>query len=804
MLSAIILIATLNGCQGLARGYNNPSLTGSIRPEVLKFLKDGRLLDARKALEERYRPQRCGGSGRAGGDLSTQELSVLCDIYARHVAIEEARACLATLECRGVSARKLKEKTAWLDYLTGNFIAAEANSRRASTQGGRYIHALARAQVNEEGRSYARDQAARWVKADDPGTVFQGAQLFAVLGDYAAVHHALHDPFRRVAQDYSENYGEAQTRDLFGRPVASAPLRSDPFHLMRYGVLNRFSFAPRENIYVETLLAESEAELGRYSEAAKRLERLLADPRLPAYVDAHWRALFRRGQVYEQWESDFAAAENRYRESIEVIERTRSLLTTESQRSSFFGNREGPYQAMAALKIAQGDSAGAFEYSERNRSRALVELLATVDRFGPRGVDAARMEALLSDTAEYEIELAELRSKPELDQKSVERLRSLTEEGRHLVQQWPPQMDGVTHVASPKAQQIQSTLSDDETMLGYTRDRQGWRVYVVRNDRPIEPLLLNEDLLKCRDLNKAAEELREALGGDRKQLSCADDVDSLARRLYDVLLGPVEEAGHLQQTARLTILPYDNLHYLPFAALRSPDNRYLVQKYPIALLPSGAIRPYFKRLKRTGSVLAMGDPEFMPRDKNEKPLKGARDEARMVAGSGTVQSEPLLGAAASLDALLSQAPGKDVVHIASHGTFNNANALGSGIKLAQRSPADDLNLSQLYGVQSAWETRLVVLSACQTALGATRPGQEIIGLQRGFLHAGTSGLVATLWRIPDESTVDFMTDFYRAYLRPQKLPAPDALRQAQVKAIQASRPRGDYQWAAFTYTGLHR
>jgi CHAT domain-containing protein len=95
---------------------------------------------------------------------------------------------------------------------------------------------------------------------------------------------------------------------------------------------------------------------------------------------------------------------------------------------------------------------------------------------------------------------------------------------------------------------------------------------------------------------------------------------------------------------------------------------------------------------------------------------------------------------------------------------------------------------------------LVVLSACESALGERTGGDEIVGLTRAFLYAGAPAVVASLWSVDDEATAEFMTELYGRLLRGE--PAADALRGTQVSFLRRADYAAPFYWAAFTLTGL--
>jgi CHAT domain-containing protein len=95
---------------------------------------------------------------------------------------------------------------------------------------------------------------------------------------------------------------------------------------------------------------------------------------------------------------------------------------------------------------------------------------------------------------------------------------------------------------------------------------------------------------------------------------------------------------------------------------------------------------------------------------------------------------------------------------------------------------------------------LVVLSACQTALGREFAGEGLVGLTRGFMYAGARRVVASLWQVDDLATAELMRRFYRGMLADGKPPAA-ALRAAQVEMMKQPRWSRPFYWAGFTVQG---
>lgn len=145
-----------------------------------------------------------------------------------------------------------------------------------------------------------------------------------------------------------------------------------------------------------------------------------------------------------------------------------------------------------------------------------------------------------------------------------------------------------------------------------------------------------------------------------------------------------------------------------------------------------------------------------------------------------------------------------IVHFATHGLLDSENPELSGLILSlfdeQGLPKKKgfLGLTDIYNLNLSAE--LVVLSACKTGLGKEIRGEGLIGLTQGFMYAGASRVVASLWRINDEATAELMKYFY-SYLLKDKMKPATALRMAQIEMQKKGRWRHPYYWAAFVIQG---
>ena len=144
-----------------------------------------------------------------------------------------------------------------------------------------------------------------------------------------------------------------------------------------------------------------------------------------------------------------------------------------------------------------------------------------------------------------------------------------------------------------------------------------------------------------------------------------------------------------------------------------------------------------------------------------------------------------------------------IVHLATHGLLDSEHPEFSGLVLSLvdkqgKRQNGFLGLGDIYNLNLPVE--MVVLSACETGLGKEISGEGLIGLTRGFMYAGASRVVASLWSVDDVATAELMGRFYKGMLRQGLSPAA-ALRQAQIEMSKQKRWHNPYYWGAFVLQG---
>lgn len=506
----------------------------------------------------------------------------------------------------------------------------------------------------------------------------------------------------------------------------------------------------------------------------------------------------------------------------------------------------GVLMQMHKREPAMGLAAEALQTSERARARGLLELLAEARTDLREGVEPKLFERELALTAALEAKAAERArtpsggraggeargSEPEIQAVAAEyedvraEIRARSPRYAALALPQPLNLAGIQELLDANTLLLEYSLADEQSFL--------WAM---------TPTSVTAHALPKRSaIEAAARDLQRVWSAADGQSGGAQGPQ--AERLARMLLAPV--AGDLG-AKRLVIVADGALQYVPFGALPVPGpslarRRLLIDDHEIVTLPSAstlaALRqgssarkapsrtvavladPVFSaddpRVHRTGNPVrrgsrAPGPPAELVRSAKESGLSSldrlgaSRREALAISTlAGTGNSFVALDFQASRAvAMGAEVASARVVHFASHGLLNSRHPELSGIVLSlvdERGQPENgfLQTRDIYKLRLSAD--LVVLSACQTALGKDARGEGLLGLSRGFMYAGAPRIVASLWQVPDRATSELMKRFYEGVLGQGLSPAA-ALRAAQIEIRHEKQWASPYYWAAFTFQG---
>lgn len=368
---------------------------------------------------------------------------------------------------------------------------------------------------------------------------------------------------------------------------------------------------------------------------------------------------------------------------------------------------------------------------------------------------------------------------------------------------------------------------------------------------------------KAYDLLSQTNSLKRILGREeyiqkKSAVELKRELDQAISELSHLILEPV--ASHLGNK-RLLIVPDGVLHYIPFGALTTTSSSSgkaepepLLATHELVVLPSASAldllrKEHLNRPAPSKDLVVVADPVFEPTDdrlpklptqtspvppttqklplsrkllleKTESSVKevGLINEAKEIPRLPGTRREaesilklvPKTQTAQAFDFAANRdffnRPDLDqfrLLHIATHGFVNSEHPELSGLifSMVDRQGNDQngfLLLPDVFNLKL--NADLVTLSACQSGLGKEIKGEGMVGLTQGFLYAGTSRVVVSLWSVSDQATAELMKYFYQGLLV-EKLRPAEALRRAQLKLQQNKKWSSPYYWAAFQLTG---
>jgi CHAT domain-containing protein/predicted negative regulator of RcsB-dependent stress response len=534
-------------------------------------------------------------------------------------------------------------------------------------------------------------------------------------------------------------------------------------------------------------------------------------------------------------------AERELRRSIELTERLRENASSKELRSSFLHSVHDRYETYVEWLMTRYDhdrnkqyAVEAFEAAEAGRARALLDSLDGYQRELRQPSDPfllleeeelQKREQQLIDYRDSQLS----RSGAEKDRVDIEqKLRAVRAQIETVAARInsSARFDDLLRPTPLTYQRIRTEIADSKTSLVfYSLGEAKSFAWVVTKDE-----LNTYELPDKTTIEQAANKLIELIKAPPTSVS---EQSQLQNAIDDVSRLVVEPLSPKLQTSRLIIIADGILQYVPFQILKTSGlaGEMMISRFDIIDAPSAsafaAVRR--ERLRRQpGSKLLIGfgdavfSSEYAPhptKADTSSSLEGSRAGSRFrdlprlfyaqrelraigeLAGSDSaiyVEYDATRARFLSVD--LSQFR---IVHVVTHGVLDDKHPELSGLVLSlvdgNAQPIDGfVSLADIYRLHAPVD--LVVLSACHTALGQQLRGEGLIGLTRGFMYAGASGVVASLWKVDDRATAELMKHFYANMLQRGMGPAA-ALRTAQNEIRSQAKWSAPYYWAGFTFQG---
>ncbi len=438
---------------------------------------------------------------------------------------------------------------------------------------------------------------------------------------------------------------------------------------------------------------------------------------------------------------------------LDLFESYRQKILEEKSRNTFFDNEQNIYDIAIDFSYQGQQTEKAFEYAENSKARSLLNLIS-------------HKSTQINDSSKSQIN------------------------------------SSVNPIAPLPLQQIQKRMPEQVQIVQYALLPDKILIWVISQKQ----FDIVEKRLTQSDINLKVFTYIKLLG---RWADNQNELRILSQQLYDILIQPIFHL--LDKNKQICIVPDKSFYYLSFASLQSPQTgKYLLEEFVSFLSPSASVfilctesaRRYEN--PKSESILVIGNPAF---DKKSNPdlqdLPSAETEAKETAKLyGSYSS--FVGQAATKDRILEKFRDTNIIHFAGHYIVNENAQMQSKMVLAKSSAIqgnEDLSADEIFN-HKPQNTKLVILSACQTAIEHYYNGEGMIGAARTFLATGTPLVIASQWSVDSKATAELMIKFHR-YRKQQNLTTVMALREAQLDLLSQAETNYSqpFYWAAFLSIG---
>lgn len=506
-------------------------------------------------------------------------------------------------------------------------------------------------------------------------------------------------------------------------------------------------------------------------------------------------------------------------QAVEQLEMIRERVAgTEVESQLFLENKVAAYHALVDLFIKQDKPLDALAFAERAKGRVLLDALSG----GKSDLAKALTPAEKAETHRLNRKIADINERLKLRQSnqtsSLDPLYRQLDVARLEYQAFQDAL----YVAHPdvrvrrgrtawlsRADLDHLTLNRNSAYLEYVVSKEQIYLFVLRTKTGMEDheLTAYPLAIKPEDLARKVDQYHQRLA-DRHP-----DFAGIARELYSTLIEPVGQ--HLSGVGTVCIIPDGFLWNLPFQALMTNTNRFLIEDHALYYAPSLSVLREMagskvKKESSDYSFIAFGNPVIgKDHQRNEElcPLPEAETEVTSVAKLlSTARSKVFIGREASEKAFKALTPTYATIHLATHGVLDNRQPLYSHLLLAKTDgdPENDGLLEAREIMHMKLNADLAVLSACETANGRISPGEGVIGTSWAFFVAGTRSMLVSQWKVNSASTSDLMVNFYHSLemnrSRSNRNKA-EALRAATLNLMRDQRYRHPFYWSGFVLIG---
>ncbi len=446
-------------------------------------------------------------------------------------------------------------------------------------------------------------------------------------------------------------------------------------------------------------------------------------------------------------------AEHAFRQAQESLDVISGNLSTDKAKIRFGVGKNDIINNLARIDIQKQNWELLFSDLERSRARAFVDLLSN------QALAKDREAGLVSEIKKLDTQILKQRlinmAPGANDPLGVEKERSsikVREAKIAVLRERDPELADLISIKYSGLSEIQNSLKPGETLA--------YAIPGEENDN-VQFLMITSDSAGIKKLDVTNKNISQLVENFATAFELGENdrgIKLKSKRTYtdraiteDSVVQDLKEAFGMSQWQvhkKLYLVPSGDLYFIPWGVLDT--------SFPVVVLPTGSwINRKLQQFKGSREIVIIGDPDFG----GELPqLPGAKSEA--IAVGAIYQQKPLIGKEAQSKNLRTEVgPGASIIHLATHGIFDRENPLKSAVFLTINGRADALTASKIY--ENPLPAKLVILSACETGLGKTIAGDDLLGLTRSFYLGGAISTLSSLWQIEDEGTMEFMKKFHQ-------------------------------------------
>jgi CHAT domain-containing protein len=703
-----------------------------------------------------------------------------------------------------------EEQTAQIEMHIGNLNSFLTRYREAITHLDRALEIARRKRLERDQINILTSLGGLWYSQKDNAVALKYEQEALALIEKSGIRDALNTVYSHLALEYSSlgrhdesaryyeltlkmiapgnRYSRMMDMHNYSYELRSAGRFDEALASLQEGLQLAVAIERREMIpHFRVSLAEVAVQQKKWADAVAYAEAAVEDVRYnePFLLIRAYDAMGVARYHQRRWRE----SESALNAAIEAIAVLRAELpATPETLALFMRDKIAVYWHLMETLLAEGRTADALACAERAKARVLVELLAGGKADLSRSLSAeekSKEDSLRKRVSGMHQQVLEESRKAKPDASRVAALNTQLESARLEVRTFENALYASHEELKLRRADI-GAVSPAE-LLARVPDKETALAEFASTDDGMVLFVVTREGVRSYPLKLTASRLAKDVAQFREQVAARDvNYHELARSLYATLLAPA--SAQMAGKRTLAIVPDGPLWKLPFQALEDPAGKFVAEERAVFYAPSLTVLYETlgqKRAAGAGRALVIKGPASADAEAEAAGLREIYGAAGTTVFSGSESTAARIRA---------EVAGYQVLHLATHGVFQDRSPMLSYVELAENRALDASEMMDL-----PLRAGLVVLSACETGRGEAVNGEGLLGMTWALLAAGSRATVASQWKVDSRATTELMLTFHRGLKA--GTPKAEALRNAALEVRQTGEYRHPFYWAAFELVG---